>query len=69
VIEAIQLSQEIAGRRLDWTYSERNRVGDHIWWIGDNGRFETHYPGWRLEHDVERILKEIHEANHEGWSS
>ena len=24
-----------------------NRIGDHIWWIGDNGRFQSHYPGWR----------------------
>ena len=47
VLEAIALSEEIAGRRLDWTYVEANRIGDHIWWIGDNARFESHYPGWR----------------------
>ena len=44
VLEAIELAQEIAGRELDWTYEETNRIGDHIWWIGDNGRFEAHYP-------------------------
>ena len=45
VLEAIRLSEEIAGEKLDWTYRDENRVGDHIWWIGDNGRFESHYPG------------------------
>jgi CDP-paratose 2-epimerase len=69
VLEAITLSQEIAGKRLRWEYAENNRIGDHIWWISDNGRFESHYPGWRIEHDVDRILKEIHEANHKAWSS
>jgi CDP-paratose 2-epimerase len=67
VLEAIQLSEEIAGERLDWTYEEANRIGDHIWWIGDNGRFESHYPGWTLQYDVRRILEEMYEANAERW--
>jgi CDP-paratose 2-epimerase len=67
VIEAIRLSEAIAGEALDWSYAEANRIGDHIWWIGDNGRFEAHYPGWRLTYDVRRILEEIFEANRERW--
>jgi CDP-paratose 2-epimerase len=67
-LEAIEMCQQIAGKRLDWTYLDRNRVGDHIWWIGDNGRFESHYPDWRMEYDIERILKEIHEAQAEASS-
>lgn len=62
MLEAIRLSQEIAGRELDWTYQAANRAGDHIWWISDNGRFAGQYPGWRLEHDVPAILREIHGA-------
>jgi CDP-paratose 2-epimerase len=69
VLEAITMAQEIAGREMSWSYTDRNRVGDHIWWIGDNGRFESHYPAWRLEYDVELILKEIHEANLGRWSA
>jgi CDP-paratose 2-epimerase len=67
VIEAIRLSEDITGEELEWTYEETNRIGDHIWWIGDNGRFASHYPGWKLEYDVRRILEEIHEANRERW--
>jgi CDP-paratose 2-epimerase len=69
VLEAIEIAQEIAGRELDWSYEETNRIGDHIWWIGDNGRFEAHYPEWRLAYDVRRILEEIHDANVERWSA
>jgi CDP-paratose 2-epimerase len=69
VLEAIDLAEETAGRRLEWSYSDRNRTGDHIWWIGDNSRFQEHYPGWELEYDVPRILQEIHEANRERWAS
>ena len=48
-------------------YDERNRIGDHIWWIGSNARFAGHYPDWRQEYDVRRILTELHEANTERW--
>ncbi len=67
VIEAITLSEEIAGNELEWTYRDESRIGDHIWWIGDNGRFEKHYPGWKLEYDVPRILREIHAVNQDRW--
>lgn len=62
MLEGIQLCEEIAGRELRWTYSETNRIGDHIWYIGDNGRFATHYPAWKQRYDVPAILREIHEA-------
>jgi CDP-paratose 2-epimerase len=68
VLEAISLSEEISGEKIEWTYHDQNRVGDHIWWIGDNGRFESHYPNWKLEHDVRRILEEIREVNADRWT-
>jgi CDP-paratose 2-epimerase len=67
VLEAIELAQEIVGEKLEWSYVDENRIGDHIWWIGDNGLFESHYPNWRLEYDVPRILEEIRDANAGRW--
>jgi CDP-paratose 2-epimerase len=67
VLEAIHLAQEVTGEELDWSYEEGNRVGDHIWWIGDNAKFQEHYPDWRMEHGLERIATEIFEANQERW--
>ena len=63
-----RLSEEIAGQKIDWTYDDRSRVGDHIWWIGDNGRFQSHYPDWKLDYDVRRILEEIHAQNADRWT-
>ena len=37
VLEAIDVAQEIVGEELEWSYVDENRIGDHIWWIGDNG--------------------------------
>jgi CDP-paratose 2-epimerase len=67
MLEAIEYCHQITGRELAWHYDSTNRVGDHIWWISDNGRFAEHYPQWRQEYDVPRILGEIYEANAERW--
>ena len=69
MLEAIDLCEEIVGRKLNWSYSDQNRRGDHIWWISDNGKFMEHYPDWRLDYDVRRILEEIHEQNLERWAA
>ena len=68
MLEAIDLAQQIAGRELHWSYEEANRIGDHIWWVSDVGKFSRHYPQWRIEYDVPRILSDIHAANQERWS-
>ena len=67
MVEAIGLCERISGRRLNWKYVDENRVGDHIWWIGSLARFQSHYPDWKLEYDVPRILEEIYELNRERW--
>jgi CDP-paratose 2-epimerase len=69
VLEAITICSELAGRELNWSYSDRNRSGDHIWWISDTAKFQYHYPAWTLRYDVRRILEEIREANLPRWRS
>jgi CDP-paratose 2-epimerase len=67
MLEAIELCQQIAGRELDWTLSEQNRIGDHRWWISDLRPFQQDFPGWALTRDLEQILREVHEQNAERW--
>jgi CDP-paratose 2-epimerase len=69
MLEAIELCEEIAGRPLDWTLSDDNRIGDHRWWISDLGPFKRDYPGWGIRHDVRGILQEIHDRNAERWTA
>jgi CDP-paratose 2-epimerase len=67
LLEAITLAQEIAGRELIWNYQEENRIGDHIWWISDLTRFQTHYPDWSPKYDVRMILTETAETGRDRW--
>ncbi|MDX9864969.1 MAG: NAD-dependent epimerase/dehydratase family protein [Anaerolineaceae bacterium] len=67
MLEAIQLCEEITSNPMEWTYSETNRVGDHIWYISDLSKFQAHYPDWKLTYDVPHILREIFEQNRQRW--
>ncbi|GET35662.1 NAD-dependent epimerase/dehydratase family protein [Microseira wollei] len=67
MLEAIQHCEAITDKKLNWSYAESNRIGDHIWWIGDVQKFKNHYPAWDLTYKVTDILKEIYTQNVERW--
>ena len=67
MLEAIQKCEQISGRKLKWSYSEQNRIGDHIWWISGIQKFANHYPSWKLTYDIDAILQEIFEQNRQRW--
>jgi len=62
MLEAVDLCERISGRKLKWTYVEDNRIGDHIWWISDVRKFQSHYPNWKFRYGLKEILDEIHAA-------
>jgi len=65
MLEAIAMVQESSGRALNATVSDQARSGDHIWWISDVRKFQSHYPGWRYQYDIRRIIREIVDATAE----
>ena len=68
MLEAIKECEAIADKKLDWSYVETNRIGDHIWWVSDVDKFKNHYPNWKLTYTVVDILKEIYTANISRWA-
>ena len=62
MLEAIQMSEKITGKKMNYSYSETNRIGDHIWWISDLTKFKAHYPNWDYKYDINDILTQIHDS-------
>jgi CDP-paratose 2-epimerase len=62
MLEAIALCEQVSGRKLNWSYVQDNRIGDHIWWISDVRKFQSQYPAWHYRYDLQAILREIFEA-------
>ncbi|MCG7850688.1 MAG: NAD-dependent epimerase/dehydratase family protein [ANME-2 cluster archaeon] len=61
MLEAINMCEEITGKKMNYTYSEVNRIGDHVWWISDVSKFKDHYPTWDYKYDIKDILIEIYQ--------
>jgi CDP-paratose 2-epimerase len=59
MLEAISMAEQLTDRDFNWTYSNANRTGDHIWWISDISRFRQHYPKWKFTHDMKDIMSAV----------
>ena len=57
--EAIEMCEEITGKKMNYEYSENNRIGDHIWWVSDVSKFRNHYPDWKWKYNINDILTQI----------
>jgi CDP-paratose 2-epimerase len=61
MIEGIQLCELITGNAMNYSYSETNRIGDHIWYISDMSKFRNHYPEWTWKYNLQDILSQMFE--------
>ena len=62
MIEAIDLCEAISGKKIDYSYSETNRIGDHIWYVSDLSKFISHYPGWYWKYNLQDTLVQMHDG-------
>ena len=62
MMEAIRIGESLSGNKLDFSYLEDNRIGDHIWYLSDVRKFQSHYPDWKYQYNIEDILEEIYKA-------
>jgi CDP-paratose 2-epimerase len=62
VLECIALVEEFSGRKINFSYVEQNRRGDHICYISDLRKLREHYPEWSITRSLRDILKEMVEA-------
>lgn len=70
VLEGIHMCEEITGKKMETSYTETNRMGDHIWYISDLTKFKSHYPEWKLSYpSVRDIFQEIYDFNKTRWSA
>jgi CDP-paratose 2-epimerase len=65
VVEAIAMMEALTGSKINWTYSEQPRKGDHICYISNLAKLKSHYPGWSLTRSLDSILEEMVAAERE----
>lgn len=62
MLEAIGMCETLTGRPMRREYSDEARRGDHIWYISDTSRFESHYPDWSQAYTIDSTLRELYES-------
>jgi CDP-paratose 2-epimerase len=58
ILETIDLLGDL-GYKLRYSYNPTSRIGDHICYISDLAKIHTHFPKWRQEYPIGRIVEEI----------
>lgn len=68
--EAVEMAQEITGNEMKLDYTDRNRMGDHVWYVSDLTKLKSHYPEWSLSYgSVREVAEEIYEFNKTRWGA
>jgi len=62
VLECIALIEKLSGYRVQYTYQEQNRIGDHICYISDLRKLHSHFPAWRITRSLTSIIEEMVQA-------
>ncbi len=64
ILEAFTKAEEILEKKSVYEYSEENRIGDHIWYISDVSKFQSHYPEWKYKFSGDDIIEDICKNGH-----
>ena len=59
MIEAFAKIEAISGKRMNYTYSDKHREGDHICYYSDLRKMREHYPSWTITKSLDDIFAEI----------
>ncbi len=59
MLEAFARVEAISGKPMNYTYSDKNREGDHICYYSDLRKMREHYPKWNLTKSLDDIFSEI----------
>jgi CDP-paratose 2-epimerase len=69
ILECLDRVEQLTGKKLDWTYSETNRIGDHICYYSDLRKLKAHYPNWTITRSLDDIFEEFARVLRDGAAS
>jgi CDP-paratose 2-epimerase len=64
MMEAISKIESLTGRKARIEWKDEARHGDHIWYVSSMDKFRSHFPAWKQEYDIDRLLEEIVQCGH-----
>ncbi len=65
MLEAMSAAEALTGKKIQVTYVDQNRKGDHLCYISDMAKFRGDYPAWSITRPLNRIYQELAGDSHE----
>ncbi|MDA7632144.1 NAD-dependent epimerase, partial [Verrucomicrobia bacterium] len=64
ILECISKIESQLEKKLQTEYVEENRKGDHICYMSDLRKFQSHFPQWNLKWSLDRIIdRMVHQVD------
>ena len=65
ILEAFKITESITGKPQVYSYTEENRIGDHICYYSDLRKMKADFPDWDITINLEQLFIEIAEGWHQ----
>ena len=62
ILDAFAIAEKFSGKKMVYTYTDQNRIGDHICYYSDLRKMRAHYPSWDISVSLEETIRQIVEA-------
>src|SRR5574341_95549 len=59
ILECLDRIEHIYYKKINYDYSDRNRLGDHICYYSDLNKLRDDYPNWSITHTLDDIFDEF----------
>jgi CDP-paratose 2-epimerase len=59
ILECIDRVDQLLNRKIDYEYSDNNRIGDHICYYSDLTKLKTDFPNWLITYSIDDIFEEF----------
>ncbi len=60
ILEAFKIIENISNKKMNYTYDEQHRKGDHICYYSNLSKIKQHYPSWAITKPLTTIFEEIY---------
>ena len=55
--------EHFSKKKTKMIFEKHPRIGDHKWWISDVRKFQNHFPGWKINYSIEKIIEDMFKSS------
>lgn len=59
ILECIDMVEQLLHKKINYIYSEQNRIGDHVCYYSDLTKLKTDFPNWSIMYSIDDIFEEF----------